>query len=248
MQFEQGSVDKALEGAYEFQINDLLKEAWQKTEGVKLTFLGAVFVYAVIVVIASTVFGMIFNIAEFQGAEANPQAVLAQVGIDLLTMPIEVPLLAALFMMGIRHVNGRLPQISDLFDYFVFVWPLVFASILIYLFVAVGFMLLVIPGIYLSIAYMFVYPLMIDKGMGIWEAMETSRKAVTKRWFSFFGVMLGMVVITFISALPLGIGLIWTLPMGYLAYGLMYTRVFGFSDGEEPDDDMPDASGFSETD
>ncbi|MDX1295886.1 MAG: hypothetical protein R3302_06455 [Sulfurimonadaceae bacterium] len=237
MHYEKGSVRKALEGDYYFSIGDLLKEAWRRTDGVKFTFIASIFVYAVIVVIVSAIFGMIFNIQAFQDVGNEPQAILAQVGIDLLTMPVEVPMLAALMLMGIKHINHHDIKVSELFDYFVYVWPLVFASILIYLFVAIGFMLLILPGIYLSIAYIFVYPLMIDKGMGVWEAMETSRKAVTKHWFSFFGVMLSMVIITIISAIPLGIGLIWTLPMGYLAYGLMYTHVFGFGDEKEITDE-----------
>ncbi len=232
MHTPQGSLQKALNGDYDFAIGAILSEAWNRTDGVKLTFVGSVFVYAVIVVIVTAIFGLIFNIGAYQEAGMETQSILAQVGIDLLTMPIEVPMLAALLMMGIMQVNGKAVKISHLFDYFVYVWPLVFASILIYFFVAIGFMLLILPGIYLSVAYIFVYPLMIDKGLGIWEAMETSRKAVTKRWFLVFGTMLSMVVITLLSALPLGIGLIWTLPMGYLLYGLLYTTVFGFEGAE----------------
>lgn len=227
-QRQQGSIETALAGAYEINVKETLSEAWNETEGVKFTFVASVFVYVVIVLIVSALFGMMLNINAYQGEGMQAQALLAQVGIDLLTMPIEIPILAALMMMGVKHINRRSIEIPNLFDYYVLVWPLVFASVLIYLFVAVGFMLLILPGIYLSVAYIFVYPLMIDKGMGVWEAMETSRKAVTKQWFSVFGVMLAMAAISILSAIPLGIGLIWTLPMGYLVYGILYTTVFGY--------------------
>jgi hypothetical protein len=236
MNYEKGSIEKALEGDYELAVGETLSKAWQATDGVKFTFIAAIFVYAFILVVVTFIFGMLLNIGSYQGEEMQVQSLLAQVGIDLLKMPIEIPMIVALMMMGIRHINREPIEIPQLFDYFVFVWPLVFASILIYVFVAVGFMLLILPGIYLSVAYIFVYPLMVDRGMGIWEAMETSRKAVTKKWFTVFGVMLSMAIITILSALPLGIGLIWTLPMGYLVYGILYSTVFGYEGGRtEPE-------------
>ena len=232
MQSEHGSTEKALRGEYDLAIGEVLSEGWHRTEGVKFTFIASLFVYAVIVVIVSVIFSMILDVQSYRETGTQVQALLAQAGVDILKMPVEIPLLAALMMMGIRHINREEIEIRHLFDYYILVWPLVFASILIYLFVAIGFMLLIIPGIYLSVAYIFVYPLMIDKGMGIWEAMETSRRVVTKKWFTFFGIMLSMLFITLLSAIPLGIGLVWTLPMGYLVYGLLYTKVFGY--GEEP--------------
>jgi membrane-anchored glycerophosphoryl diester phosphodiesterase (GDPDase) len=230
---EQGSLRSALKGDYELSVGETLAEAWHRTEGAKFTFLASVFVYLVILVIVGTLFAIIFNLQAYQDAGSEFQALLAQVGVDLLSMPIEIPMFSALFMMGVRHVNGRPIEVGDLFNYYVMVWPLVFASILVYLFIAIGMVLLILPGIYLSVAYIFVYPLMIDKRMGVWEAMETSRKAVTRHWFTFFGILLAMGLVTLLSALPLGIGLIWTLPMGYLVYGIMYTKVFGYADEEE---------------
>ena len=240
MQYEKGSVEKALEGDYNLSIGETLSTAWEATDGVKFTFVAAIFVYAFILVIVTFVFGMLLNIGAYQNEGMQVQSLLAQVGIDLLKMPIEIPMLVALMMMGIKRINREEIEIPQLFDYFIFVWPLVFASILIYVFVAVGFMLLILPGIYLSVAYIFVYPLMVDKKMGIWEAMETSRKAVTKKWFTVFGVMLSMALITILSALPLGIGLIWTLPMGYLVYGILYSTVFGY-EGEHTAPETIDA-------
>jgi hypothetical protein len=230
---KQGSLRSALEGDYELSVGGTLSEAWERTQGVKFTFLASVFVYIVILLIIGTIFGIIFNIQAYQEAGSEFQALLAQVGIDLISMPIEIPMFTALFMMGVKHVNDHPIEVGDLFNYYIMVWPLVFASILVYLFVAVGIVLLILPGIYLSVAYIFVYPLMIDKRMGAWEAMETSRKAVTKHWFTFFFILLALGLITLLSALPLGIGLIWTIPMGYLVYGIMYTKVFGYANEEE---------------
>jgi uncharacterized membrane protein len=57
--------------------------------------------------------------------------------------------------------------------------------------------------------------------------MEISRKTVSKRWFTmfFFGIVMSLILI--VSVIPLGIGLVWTLPMGMIAYGIIYRNMFG---------------------
>jgi uncharacterized membrane protein len=225
---EQGSIDQALSGSVDFTISEILSDAWERTKGVKLTFLGAFFVTIVILSIVEVVFGMIFNLQGYRDAGMQLQAMLAELGVNMLSLPIETPLMAALMMMAIKHANGYEIRVGNVFDYYVTVWPLVFAALLMYLMIFAGLMLLIIPGIYLSVAYAFVYQLIIDKNMGVWEAMETSRKAVSKRWFPVFGLMLANALILIISALPLGIGLFWTLPMAALSMGILYTRLFGY--------------------
>ena len=89
-----------------------------------------------------------------------------------------------------------------------------------------GFLLLVLPGIYLAVSYTFTYPLIVDKGLSVWEAMELSRKTVTKQWFKFFGLGLVSGFFIIISAIPLGIGLFWSVPTIYISYGLLYHHLF----------------------
>jgi len=92
----------------------------------------------------------------------------------------------------------------------------------------VGLMiLLIVPGIYLSIAYAMALPLMAEKEMGIWESLETSRKAITKKWFPFFGFFIVIMLIMLAGVLALGIGLIWAMPLTTIAYGIAYRNMFG---------------------
>jgi uncharacterized membrane protein len=93
--------------------------------------------------------------------------------------------------------------------------------------VLIGFVLLIIPGIYLAIAYYMAMPLVVEKGLSPWAAMEISRKTVSKRWFTMFFFGIVMMLILIVSAIPLGIGLIWTLPMAMIAYGVIYRNMFG---------------------
>jgi len=90
-----------------------------------------------------------------------------------------------------------------------------------------GIFLLIIPGMYLAIAYCMTMFLIADRNLGAWQAMETSRQAVTKRWFKFFGLLLLVGLLVGASALPLGIPLIWTIPWAINVLGVVYRRTFG---------------------
>ena len=101
------------------------------------------------------------------------------------------------------------------------------AGLITTLLIYIGFILILIPGMYLAIAYCMTMPLIADRRLTPWQAIETSRKAVTKRWFSFFGLFLVVGLVIFGSALTLGIGLIWTAPWSINVIGVAYRRTFG---------------------
>jgi len=69
--------------------------------------------------------------------------------------------------------------------------------------------------------------LIADKKLSAWQAMEASRKAITKHWFKIFALYFVMVVILIISTISLGLGLIWTYPMMISLMGILYREIFG---------------------
>ena len=109
------------------------------------------------------------------------------------------------------------------------------AIILQIVLVVIGFLLLVLPGIYLSVAYALTLPLILDKGMGPWEALEASRKAIHKQWWSVFGLYLVMLFLFILAVIPFGLGLIWIVPMSFVLIGVLYARLFCSCEGDEED-------------
>ena len=77
------------------------------------------------------------------------------------------------------------------------------------------------------VALMFVQPLIVDKNMGPLAAIKTSIKIASSRWFRLFGLGFLIMFFNFIGILLFGIGLIWTLPLGLIAYGMAYRKLFG---------------------
>jgi uncharacterized membrane protein len=85
----------------------------------------------------------------------------------------------------------------------------------------------VVPGIYLSVAYILAIPLVVERGLSPWQALEASRKAISQHWFKVFGLFLLLGVLMSLSMIPFGIGLLWTIPLMVVSLGVLYRTIFG---------------------
>jgi hypothetical protein len=100
------------------------------------------------------------------------------------------------------------------------------ASVLLVLLSVLGFLLMLIPLTYLTTVWVFSLPLVIDKGLGFWQAMETSRKVVNKHWFTVFALLL---IVGLINLVGLGlccVGLFLSVPVGFTVLMSAYETLF----------------------
>ena len=58
-----------------------------------------------------------------------------------------------------------------------------------------GFVCLILPGIYLFVAWFFTLPLVIDKRLDFWPAMRISRRIITRHWWKFLGFLLVLLAV-----------------------------------------------------
>lgn len=100
-------------------------------------------------------------------------------------------LYGGLYLIFLSRIRGLPASAGDIFAGF----RLSFAQLLLAGFVSVLLSsiglccCLILPGIYLFIAWTFSVPLVADKGLEFWSAMELSRKVVTRVWFEIFGLV-----------------------------------------------------------
>ncbi len=210
---------------YDFTIGQVLSEGWQRVSGLKGPFWIAAILVLLITMLAAIVLtgiGSLLGINDTSGL-----GIVTTLIVQLAITAIIYPFMAGIVMMGVRRSVDLPISYHEVFAYFAYVIPLVVAAILMSLLMTLGFILLIIPGIYLAVAYIFTVPLIADKNLGAWEAMETSRSAVTRHWFKVFFTLVIMGLIFMISVIPLGLGLIWTYPMMVSVMGVMYREVFG---------------------
>ena len=224
---EYGSIEKALSGDYEFDIGSVLSEAWGRVSGNKLGYFLCSLVVTVILIgtVAASEFLSLAIVGVLGGGWLS---FVASLGINNVILPlITTPLTIGFSFVGVYAALGRPYSPSLLFAFYSKVVAIFLVYILVAILTSIGFLLLIIPGIYLAVAYSFSLMLIADKDMHIWEALETSRKAVTKRWFAIFGLLIVLVVAFLLSLLTLGIALIWIVPFIGIAYGITYRNIFG---------------------
>ena len=201
----------------DWSIGEVLKTASEKQVGFKFNYVIALIIYGAI----STAIAFVQEASV--GTSGGGMASLVEIVITLVLFPLGV----GLGLLGIRRAAGKDTPVSTLWEPYSHALPLIVMFVLMAVLIVAGFFLLVLPGIYLSIAYSFAPYLIVEKNMGVWEALETSRKAITQYWWRYFGLMIVALVLIIIGAIPLLIGLIWVLPIVAIATGEVFAKTFG---------------------
>ena len=140
---------------------------------------------------------------------------------------VSTPLLMGNFIVCAKLLQGQQTDFKDFFSGFQYFLPLLLLSLIAGLFIGIGTLLLIIPGIYLIVAYMFASYLVVDRGLDFWPAMELSRRTVNPRWSGYFAFALLVVLLNLAGAVALGVGLLVTIPLSFCAVTVLYAEIFG---------------------
>jgi hypothetical protein len=220
-----GAQSTAGEGQKQFTVGGVIKDAWDGIKGIKgAVWAGSALMYLVLlVIIAGGAFLMPATTSEDLGLGGYILPSLFQI----VTQVVSMLFIAGLLFMGIRKVAGDVVSWKMIFHGFSFTGKIIVVSILQFILVSIGFLLLILPGIYLAVGYAMAIPLIVDKNLSPWQALETSRKAVHKVWWKVAALYIIMSLLFMVAAIPLGIGLIWVWPMIMVAAGVVYHHLFG---------------------
>jgi uncharacterized membrane protein len=206
----------------DWSIGEVLKTANEKQVGFKGNYFIALIIYGAIS----------FAITMVQEATVGTTGDIAASLVEIIVTLILFPLGVGLGLLGIRRAAGKETPVSTLWEPYSQAIPLIVMFILMAVLIVAGFLLLILPGIYLSIAYSFAPYLIVEKNMGVWEALETSRKAITAYWWRYFGLMLVALLLVIIGLIPVFIGLIWVVPIIAIATGEVFGKTFGSPETE----------------
>jgi hypothetical protein len=111
--------------------------------------------------------------------------------------------------------------------------PLFLAGLVSSVLMGVGLLFCLLPGIYLLVAWVFAFPLIIDKRMDFWAAMELSRKVVNRHWWKMLGFLLvSQVLLNVVGLMVCCVGILISQPIGVAALMCAYEDIFG-SQGTE---------------
>ena len=147
-------------------------------------------------------------------------------------LAVTSPLFMGNFIVCAKLLQGQAPEFRDFFAGFQYFLPLLLLSLVAGLFIGIGTILLLIPGIYLAVAYMFASYLVVDRRLDFWPAMELSRHTVNPHWFGYFALMLLVVLLNLGGAIALVVGLLVTIPLSFCTVTAAYADLFGLRSKE----------------
>lgn len=154
--------------------------------------------------------------------------------------------LTAGFYIAARQLdNNRELKLEDFFESFQLFLPLFLAGLVSGLLIAAGVILLVLPGIWLAVAVSFAYPIVVFSKQEFWDSIVLSIKIINRNWFHFFLFFIVLGLINMVGALLLGLGLLVTIPLTYLAIYYCFKDIVGFAKSEDegglnPEDHLVD--------
>ena len=199
-----------------FSIGEALKCGWNSAR----KRLGFFFFFLLLAILIPRIPGVL------QGAlrESNP---IASAVLYLLSMGLHLLTAMGLLKVSLNLHDGKPCGFADLFscapsflDYF-------YASILYGLMVTVGYLLLLLPGLYLTYRYIFYAFAVVEEGAGPLQALKKSAAMTKGSIWKLILFSLVLLAINILGAIFLLIGLIWTVPTSLAASAHVYRTLSG---------------------
>ena len=217
-------------GDYELDIGSCITRSW---ELIKNNFWPAVGVNALIffIIIAFNQIGSLVTGPIIQQMmrqhTVSPAGILIVLLVNIVSAPVNMIFMAGLMNYYLKMIRQETVSISDAFSGFgPGIGQLVLLGIVTNILVLIGYALCLIPGLFLQVAWLFSLPLIVDRRMKFWDAMELSRKMVCKHWFLVFGFFIVYALVVMAGVLACCIGLLVSMPIGLGAWLYAYETIF----------------------
>jgi len=198
-------------------MNEAVKFGWGKMKENLGFFIGLLLIIAVIYFVGGF-------IQEAVGGN-RPSPPIGAVIIALLFRAIEMIINMGLIVIAIKFADNAKGELRDLFSQIHLFFKYLLGSICYGLIVALGMILLIVPGIIWAIKFQFYGYLIIDKGMGPIQAIKESGKITYGAKTDLFLFNLALVGINILGALALIIGLFATIPTSMVAFAYVYRKL-----------------------
>jgi uncharacterized membrane protein len=216
---------------YELDMGSCITRAWELLKQHFWPMVGVAFLLTMIMGAVQQLLSLLSQSSVHEmivDHKVNPVSVLILALTSLLAAPVNYVATAGLLNYYLRLIRKQPATMGDAFAGFTteFV-PLVLLGLVSSLLALVGYALCVLPGIYLAVAWWFALPLVIDRHLGFWDAMEISRKVVNKHWFYVFAFVLVIGLLGVAGIVACCVGIFVTMPIFWAAWMYAYEDIFG---------------------
>lgn len=168
---------------------------------------------------------------EVISAVTNVKKVATSSDVLLVLLSTATGIASAVFIIGLmiislKLVRGESASYEDILPKWHTIWRFAVVSIISGAITLIGFILLIIPGIYLMLRFALVKFLIIDKkSLGIMDALhESSNLTIGIKW-ELLGLLLVILLINILGVIPAGLGLLVTIPISMIALAHVYVAL-----------------------
>ena len=167
--------------------------------------------------------------------KAPAEFIIASIlGLIVFSNPVSGLLLGGPFMASYFHMadlarKNKQIGFSDFFTGFEKALDLIKLSLLIFLVVFLGLLLLILPGIYFAVSYVFAHLFMWFYDMEAPEAIRLSRKTVSGNFGQILLLFLILAGINLLGVMALGVGILLTMPFSFCVVYAAFNDIIGIS-------------------
>jgi len=139
------------------------------------------------------------------------------------------PVMASYFHMARLASSNQRIEISDFFKGFEKAGSLIKLNLLIFLVVLLGLIMLILPGIYFAVSYVFSHLFVWFYDKDPTEAIRLSRKTVSGNFGQILLLFLILAGINLLGIMALGVGILLTMPFSFCVVYAAFDDIIGYS-------------------
>jgi uncharacterized membrane protein len=129
--------------------------------------------------------------------------------------------------ISLNIVGGRPAGVSDMWERLDLFVPYVVAAIIFSVMVGIGFILLIVPGVYLALTFGFYGFNVMDKEMGALDALKRSVELTRGRKWKLLAFWVTILFLNLLGLILLVVGVLVTAGVSLIAVGYVYRSLEG---------------------
>ena len=195
---------------------------WKTFKKQKWAFVKIAIVYFLITIVPS----IIDVIGHYMGEGAeDPIFTILSICINIAIFIVGLILPIGYAYITLSAVDGKTVSVKDLFSTQGVFWKFFFASVLSTIITMIGFLLLIIPGVFASVVLIFWGYIVVDKKMSPVKALKKSFYMTRGMRWRILGFICVGILFNVLGLILLGVGLLVTVPVSTLALTHLYRHI-----------------------
>ena len=151
----------------------------------------------------------------------NKAGEAAKLVISIVLAPLTIGCAAYI----LKFVRGKKPEVNEIFGHYKNILTIALVTILVYVFISIGMVLLIIPGIIIALMLSMYTYILADGETDIWETIKQSANMMKGHKWEYFVFLLSFIGWILLCFITLGIAAIYVVPYMNTASCIWYDNL-----------------------